>query len=163
MLNRLKIAFKAFAKGWSDPDKTAQFLDGKKEREPKGKKEDRSHLRLLAILQNSSRLIDFFQEDISNYNDTQVGAAVRTIHGETRKILEEMVTIRPVMDLDEGARVDIPAGFDPNKIKVVGNVVGNGPYKGVLIHPGWQAHKLSLPKAPEEQMIEVLSPAEVEV
>lgn len=163
MINRLKMAFRAFLKGWSEPEKTEQFLIGKKEKVAKEKREDRSHLRLLGILQSSSRLIDFFQEDISQYNDAQVGAAVRTIHAETKKILEEMVTIRPVMDVEEGAKIEVPAGYDPSKIKVVGNVVGQGPYKGVLVHPGWQAHKITLPKAVEEQNAEILSPAEVEV
>ena len=38
-------------------------------------------LRLLALLQQEGRLVDFLEEDLAPYSDVQVGSAVRAIHG----------------------------------------------------------------------------------
>ena len=124
---------------------------------------DPSHLRLLALLQRSGRLIDFLKEDIKGYSDAQIGAAVRKIHAETSSCLEEMVTIRPLFEQSEGSSVTIAHGFDPSEVKLVGNVKGEAPYKGVLRHKGWKAHKISLPKQAGEWKREVLCPAEIEI
>jgi hypothetical protein len=35
----------------------------------------------LATLQDRGRLVDFLMEDITTYNDAQVGAAARVVHG----------------------------------------------------------------------------------
>ena len=48
-------------------------------------------------------------------------------------------------------------------MKVVGNVKGDAPYKGILRHRGWKAHKLSLPKQVGDIEQAVLAPAEVEL
>ena len=45
-------------------------------------------VQILGILQRDSRLIDFLMEDISAYSDEQVGAAVRSLHGQSRDSLE---------------------------------------------------------------------------
>jgi hypothetical protein len=156
----LTIAFKAFIKAWNNPAEAQKFLEGSK---PQVEQSDQSHLRLLSLLQQGGRLIDFLKEDISTYSDAQVGSAVRKIHEECNKSLEELVTIRPVMDDREGSTVKIPTGYDPSTVKVVGKVKGDGPYTGVLVHKGWKAHKRSLPKKIGEQLSEVICPAEVEV
>ncbi len=52
-------------------------------------------LRLLALLQQEGRLIDFLEEDIEPYSDAQVGAAVRAIHAGCRKALHERMRDRP--------------------------------------------------------------------
>jgi hypothetical protein len=57
----------------------------------------------------------------------------------------------------------VPQGFDPTSIKIVGHVKGEAPYKGVLIHKGWKAHKRSLPKRIGESSSDVICPAEVEI
>ena len=120
-------------------------------------------MRLLALLQQSGRLIDFLKEDIAAFSDEQVGAAVRKIHQDCRQSLEELVTIRPVMEENEGAKVKIAAGYDASHIKIVGKVKSDPPFTGVIVHRGWKAHKRSLPKKVGEQANEVLCPAEIEV
>ncbi len=154
-------AFKAFFKALKDPKKAQEFLED----QPVVKKDktDPSHLRLLNLLQDSSRLVDFFKEDISQFNDAQVGAAVRKIHADCNKSLEEYVTIRPIMEEKEGQQVDVPEGYDPTNIKIVGKVKGQPPFKGKLIHKGWRAHKRSLPKQVGDLSTEVIQPAEVEI
>lgn len=160
----LALAFKAFIKALKEPKNTEAFLSGKAPKLPKKeKKEDPSHLQLLSLLQQSSRLVDFLQEDIAEYSDAQIGAAVRQVHADSAKTLEELVTIRPVMEEPEGARIHVPKGYDPAKIKIVGSVKGEGPYEGVLVHKGWRAHKKSLPKKLQELQTQVICAAEVEV
>lgn len=155
----LSLAIKAFLKAWKNPKSAQDYLEHKQ----KGEGGDISHLRLLGQLQHMGRLIDFLKEDISSYSDAEVGAAVRKIHADCGKCLEELVTVRPLMEEKEGSKIQLPKGYDSSKIKVIGNVKGDGPHSGTLIHKGWKAHKRSLPKKTGEFHAEVICPAEVEV
>lgn len=156
----IALAFKAFMKAWKSPQKAQEFLS---EAPKLVDSTDASHIRLLGILQQSGRLVDFLKEDITGYTDEQIGAAVRKIHEDCGKSLEEIVTIRPLMDEAEGASIRVPAGYDPLSIKVVGKVKGEPPYQGTLVHKGWKAHKRSLPKKVGDQVTDVIFPAEIEV
>ena len=118
-------------------------------------------LRLLALLQHEGRLIDFLEEDIAGYSDAQVGAAVRSIHEGCRKVLRERITLQRVIDREDGASVDVPAGFDPAAIRITGNVAGTPPFRGTLQHAGWRAAKAALPESTSDATI--LAPAEVEI
>lgn len=155
------IAIKSFFKALQDPKKAQEFLEDKPQKI--SVPQDASHLRLLTMLQQSGRLVDFFKEDIKDFNDAEIGAAARQIHDECRKSLEEYVTIRPIMEQNEGEALRIPVGYDTSTIKLVGNVKGQGPYEGVLIHKGWKAHKRSLPKQLNDQSLDIIQPAEVEI
>lgn len=159
----LLLACKAFIKALKDPKKAESFIASAPLQLPVRESADLSHLRLLTLLQQSSRLVDFLKEDIAAYSDAQVGAAVRKIHGDSSKCLEEVVTLRPVLEESEGAKITVPSGYDPSKIKVVGKVKGEPPFAGTLVHKGWKAHKRSLPKQVGEQTSDVVWPAEVEV
>lgn len=119
-------------------------------------------IQVLAALQREGRLIDFLQEDISSYDDAQIGAAVRNIHTGCRTALQENMEIRPVFREQEGTVVTVPPGFDVRAIRLTGNVAGNPPFKGTLRHRGWQAERIRLPGA-EEKNSWVLAPAEVEI
>lgn len=159
----LILACKAFVKALKDGKAAQRFIDGKKETSKREVKAEPTHLRLLALLQGSGRLIDFLQEDISQYSDAQVGAAVRQVHEKCKGTLEDCVAIRPVMDVAEGENIQVPKGYDPSQIKLVGSVKGDGPHTGRIIHRGWQASQVTLPKKLGEQASEVLCPAEIEV
>lgn len=160
----LAIAFKAFLKAWKEPENGKKFVEKDFQNQPKQlESSDPSHLRLLALLQQSGRLIDFLKEDITGFSDDQVGAAVRQIHEDSAKTLEEFVTIRAVREEEEGSVVRVEKGYDSSLIKVIGKVSGEPPFSGILIHKGWKAHKKSLPKKIGMQMNEVIYPAEVEI
>lgn len=118
---------------------------------------------LLATLQREARLVDFLQEDISGYDDAQVGAAVRDIHRETSKVLERLFGFAPVVDQEDGTQVDVPK--DPaGRFQLVGQVGDQRPGRGTLVHPGWQATKCELPKwTGSEKAAMVVAPAEVEI
>lgn len=156
------LAVKAFIKAWKDPAKAEDFLNDKPKK-LEAPSIDHSHLRLLALLQQSGRLIDFLKEDIHDFTDAQIGAAVRQIHQDCGKSLEELVTIRPLMPEKEGTSIVVPKGYDPAAIKISGKVKGEPPYTGTIVHQGWKAHKRSLPMKMGENVSEILCPAEIEV
>lgn len=160
-MNRFIRAFKAFIKAWNHPDDAVRFIEEQSavSKEPA----DSSHLRLLGYLQQSGRFVDFIKEDIASFTDAQVGAAARKIHQECAEVIEELVAIRPLRDEAEGAVVQVPKGYNPAEIKLVGHVKGEPPFKGVLVHRGWRVHKRSLPKKTGEQSSDVVCPAEIEV
>ena len=117
---------------------------------------------LLAILQRDGRLIDFLMEDLTPYQDVQVGAAVRDVHRGCREALDKYASLAPVMDLEEGSTVTVERDSEPARVKVVGNMAGAPPYRGVLRHRGWEVTRLALPPLPATGRT-VVAPAEVEV
>ncbi len=120
-------------------------------------------VQLLALLQREGRLVDFLREDIGAYDDTQVGAAVRTIHEACRKVLTEHLNIEPVLDGSEGDTVTVPEDFDPSAVRLTGHVSGEAPFRGELRHAGWKATSVTLPEQPKGQDPQVIVPAEVEI
>jgi hypothetical protein len=118
-------------------------------------------LRLLALLQQEGRLVDFLQENIDSYDDAQVGAAVRSIHAGCRKALAERLEFRRIFEADEGNSVAVEKGFDPNTIRLSGNVTGEPPFRGTLQHGGWRVTKFALPESSGDAT--VIAPAEVEI
>src|SRR5262245_35895966 len=120
-------------------------------------------LRLLALLQRDGRLIDFLLEDVQGYADAQIGSAVRDIHRSCRKTLDEHLTLKPILDGEEGATVTVPSGFDPSAIRLTGNVTGQPPFTGTLRHHGWRANEVKLAKPSAGVDPFVIQPAEVEL
>jgi hypothetical protein len=119
---------------------------------------------LLAVLQREGRLVDFLKEDISGYADAQIGAAVRDVHRDCAAAIERLFALKPVRTEGEGAPVEVPAGFDANRIRMTGNVAGPGPYRGQLRHAGWEATKVEVPEyTGTGEGARVVAPAEVEV
>jgi hypothetical protein len=119
-----------------------------------------SALQLLAILQRDSRLVDFVMEDVSSYQDEQIGAAVRGLHDQCRDSIKRYVTLVPVIDGVEGTFAKAPTA-DPNAVKFVGNVPAKPPSGGLLRHKGWRAARIELPALPQDASI--IAPAEIEI
>ena len=133
------------------------------EREIIKNKEKRLFVHLFSVLQREGRLLDFFQEDLSHYDDGQIGAAVRHIHENCKKTIAHYLSPEPVMQQAEGETVQIAAGFDRHAVKLMGNVVGEPPFTGILRHRGWQLRSISLPKLSEMENPNLVAPAEVEI
>ena len=120
-------------------------------------------IRILAMLQRESRLIDFLMENISGASDEQVGAAMRDLQPKAQAVLKKYLTLGAVLPQNEGDTVEVPSGFDPSAIQLVGNVTGKPPFRGTLLHGGWRVSEIRLQKPPEGQDPMVLAPAEVEL
>ena len=137
----------------------------KEEKKPEAPKSNPDHdaVYALTLLQREGRLIDFLKEDISAFADDQIGAAVRKIHADCGKALEDYFQIVPVVDSAEGESTTIAAGFDPTEYEITGNVSGEPPFNGTLGHKGWKAKAVKLPQRQKGKNPLIIHPAEVEV
>ena len=126
-------------------------------------KEREGALTVLGLLQREGRLVDFLNETIESYDDSDIGAAVRDIHRGCQKVLTEHFTLEPVMPGEEDESVNVPKGFDPGEIRLVGEAPGEPPFQGVLRHHGWRVTNAKLPAVSEGVDRNVLAPAEVEL
>lgn len=120
-------------------------------------------LQLLSLLQREGRLIDFLKQEVASFPDADIGAAARVVHEGCRKALFKCAEIESVRSEDEGAKLELEAGFDPALVKLTGNVAGSAPYRGTLLHKGWMAKGLTLPSVVDGHDPHVLMPAEVEI
>lgn len=117
---------------------------------------------LLATLQREARLIDLVQEPLEQYPDAQVGAAARDVLRDTRKVLERVCGIKPLLPETEGNKVDLPTDASPMRWKITGSASGNK--RGVVVHPGWQATHCQLPQWNGNAVDAlVIAPAEVDL
>src|SRR5258708_1013074 len=118
---------------------------------------------MLAVLQRDGRLLDFLMEDISGAPNEQVGYGVRELHRQCQESIKKALELEPVLNGEQDAAVQVPAGFDPSAIRLTGNVSGEPPFKGILKHPGWRVKTMKLAPPPEGVDEFVLMPAEVEM
>jgi hypothetical protein len=121
-------------------------------------------VQMLALFQREGRLIDFLEENLSGYEDAQIGAAVRSIHAGCKRTLAEHFELQAVLAETEGATVTIPPGFDARAIRLTGNVSGDPPFQGTLRHRGWRVARMDLPEPSAGRGGEwIVTPAEVEI
>jgi hypothetical protein len=128
--------------------------------------EVRGALQLLQLLQREGRLVDFLAEPLDGFSDAQIGAAVRDVHRGLHRALGAHLPTEPVMNDPEDARVRVDPGFDPRRIRLTGNVVGEPPFTGTLRHRGWRVREVKLPelvRSEGELDLTVVAPAEVEL
>ena len=120
----------------------------------------------LALLQEHGRLVDFVREDVAGASDQQLGSAARVVHAGCRKVLDEYFDIQPLREDQEGERVVLENGYDTAAHRLIGSVPDQPPYKGKLLHPGWVARSVRLPRVTggtAQRPWPVLAPAEVEI
>ncbi|MGD8589794.1 MAG: DUF2760 domain-containing protein [Chromatiales bacterium] len=122
-----------------------------------------SALQLLGLLQQEGRLVDFLEEEVAQYTDAEIGAAVRVVHEGCRKALHDHLTLQPIRDEAEGSRITLEPGFDAAALRPTGNLVGEPPFSGTLAHRGWRAVEVRLPKLAQGHDVRVIAPAEVEL
>jgi hypothetical protein len=119
---------------------------------------------LLAALQREARFVDFIQEPLAGYSDAQVGAVARDVHRDCAAVLDRMFALKPAVADEEGKDVSVPADFDSNRWRLTGNVTGEPPFRGRLVHPGWEATACELPTwSGSSGSARIVAPAEVEL
>ena len=170
-MSTLGLAFRSFFKIFSDRDfaervRALYTEDALPPAEAAPRLEDKRNaaVSLLATLQREARLVDFVMESLDGYDDAQVGAATRDVHRDLGKVVKRVFAPEPLAGDTEGSRVRVPAGFDPARYRLTGEVSGEAPYEGTLRHHGWQASKCEMPAwtgGAESAM--VVAPSEVEV
>lgn len=125
--------------------------------------EPNAGLQLLGLLQKEGRLIDFLEEDVGTYSDAEVGAAARVVHAGCKQALGQYFTIEAVRAEAERTRVTLAEGFDASAVRLTGNVVGQAPFTGSLVHRGWRVTEARLPQVATGHDLTILAPAEVEL
>ncbi|MBU2569464.1 MAG: DUF2760 domain-containing protein [Gammaproteobacteria bacterium] len=120
-------------------------------------------LQLLSLLQKEARFIDFIKEDITAYNDADIGVAARVVHEGCNKAINEHFKLVVIHEGQEGNKVSLPKGFDAASIRLTGNIIGEAPFTGTLIHRGWQVTDIRLPKLTAGHNAKIIAPAEVEL
>ena len=119
----------------------------------------------LATLQERGRLVDFLMEDVTTYDDAQVGVAARVVHEWCKAALHEHFKIRSVREENEGSSVTIPVGYAADEYRLIGNIRGAGPFSGTLVHRGWKTEWVKLPRIlrVNSEHLPTIAPAEVEL
>ncbi len=115
------------------------------------------------LLQEKGRLVDFLMEDITSYQDSEVGAAARVIHQGCRQVLQEYFQIAAISDAAEGTQVTVPAGYSADEYRLVGRLSGEPPFTGTLLHKGWKTEFVKLPRIVNTERLPSIAPAEVEL
>jgi hypothetical protein len=163
--SRTGLALKCLGRTLRDPQFAAKVepLLGVPPPPPKPAKPSGAPLRMLAVLQRDGRLLDFLMEDIGAATDQQVGFGVRELHKQCQESIKKSLDLEPVLNAEQDAPVEVPAGFDPSAVRLTGNVAGEPPFKGILKHPGWRVKTMKLAAPPDGVDEFVLMPAEVEM
>jgi len=120
-------------------------------------------LQVLGLLQKEARFIDFIKEDIAAYSDADIGVAARVVHEGCNKAINEYFSLDVVRSDKEGSKVTLAKGFDASEVRLTGNIVGEAPFTGSLIHKGWQVTDIRLPKLTANHNAKIIAPAEVEL
>jgi hypothetical protein len=102
-------------------------------------------------------------DDITPYEDAEVGAAARVIHQGARQVLEEYFHITAISEAAEGTEVTVPAGYSTDQYRLVGKLTGEPPFTGTLLHKGWKTEFVKLPRIVKTDGLPSIAPAEVEL
>ncbi len=145
------------------PEEIFEAAPSQEEKMVRARMDQRYYLHLLSVLQREGRLVDFFEEDLSRYEDAQIGAAVRSIQDTCKQMINKTLSPKPVFEKAEGDTITLPMDFDAAEVKLTGNVSGDPPFTGILRHRGWRAGKLELPTLSSTQDPRIIAPAEVEI
>lgn len=143
------------------PSRVAPAAETTKKEDPELEK--RKFLHLLTVLQEEGRFLDFLNEDLGDFEDDEIGAAVRSVHKGCKESLVKYMDLKPLLDEEEETLKDVEKGFDPEKLKLTGNVVGEPPFKGYVRHRGWMADNVKLPVLKKVKNASYIVPAEIEV
>jgi uncharacterized protein DUF2760 len=120
-------------------------------------------IQMLALLQRDGRLIDFLMEDLSGYTDVQIGTAVRDVHAGCRRMLDHYVAFESILDGREGELTTVGGELEAGTVRLVGNVTGQPPFRGRLLHRGWRTARIELPPLASNASRKIVAQAEVEV
>ncbi|HKO53939.1 MAG TPA: DUF2760 domain-containing protein [Polyangiaceae bacterium] len=118
-------------------------------------------LQLLALLQREGRFVDFVQQELTTFSDADIGAAARVVHEGCRRAIRAHARVVNVRNEAEGAALTLERASDD--VKLVGNVAGSAPFRGVLRHRGWRVEQLTLPTVVGAHDPTLVAPAELEL
>lgn len=180
---RLRLAMRAFLRVLADgvlAAKVAAILDGKSssaavapELRPAARERPAVPARassrsdaitLLATLQREARFVDIVKEPLGDYSDAQIGAAARDVLRDCGNVLERLFALRPLVQQEEGSEMELSAGYDAARFRLAGNVQGVPPFRGTVVHHGWEATRCEIPQwSGRDESARVVAPIELEL
>ena len=103
-------------------------------------------------------------ESLDQYSDAQVGSAARDVLRDSGKVIERMFGLQPLTEVADGSPLETPATFDPAEFRLTGNVSGEAPFRGTVVHHGWKATRCEVPKwTGKEAASQIVAPVELEI
>ena len=87
----------------------------------------------------------------------------RAVHQGCKAALNEHFHIEPISAEGEGATITIPAGYSADEFRLVGNLSGEAPFTGKIVHKGWKTTSVKLPRVLKTDRLPAIAPAQVEV
>lgn len=118
---------------------------------------------LLGVFQEKGRFIDFLMEDITPHSDAEVGMVARAVHQGCKVALNEHFHIEPIIPGGEGTAITVPVGYPADEFRLVGNLAGEAPFTGKLVHQGWRTTSVKLPRVLKADRLPAIAPAQVEI
>jgi Domain of unknown function (DUF2760) len=118
---------------------------------------------LLGVFQEKGRFIDFLMEDITPFSDAEVGLVARAVHQGCKAALNEHFHIEPISPGGEGTSITVPVGYPADEFRLVGNLSGEAPFTGKLVHQGWRTTSVKLPRVLKADRLPAIAPAQVEI
>ena len=88
---------------------------------------------------------------------------MRDVHDGCRRALDRYVTLESILTGREGEATTVAAPIDSAAVRLVGNVTGQPPFRGTLLHRGWRASRVELPPLGAPASRKVVAQAEIEV
>ena len=118
-------------------------------------------LQLLSLLQREGRFVDFVQQELGAFSDADIGAAARVVHEGCGRAIRAHARVVSVRSEAEGSSLMLEQATED--VKLVGNVSGSAPFRGVLRHRGWRVEGLTLPTVVGAHDPSLVAPAELEL
>jgi hypothetical protein len=124
-------------------------------------------VQFLARMQEKGRLVDFLMDDITPFSNEQIGVVARVVHQGCREVVRGAFEIQPVHPGGEREEIVLAGDFDAGAYRLVGKVPEHPPYRGTVLHRGWKATRISLPRVSATTLDlaagRIIAPTEVEV
>jgi hypothetical protein len=79
--------------------------------------------------------------------------------------LHEHFKVTPISEAEEGSRITVPAGYAADEYRLTGQISGEPPFTGTLLHKGWKTESVKLPRIlkTSEKRLPSIAPAQVEL
>ena len=126
---------------------------------------DAGAVMLLKTLQSKGRFLDFIMNDISQYPDDRVGTVARVVHQGCHETVKSYFELSPIHQDKEGSQIEVEADAPATQYRVHGASSEDLPKTATLVHKGWRANSVNLPKFKNQEASQdkIIAPAEIKV